>query len=87
MATEKINEKIDVITIFKKYPAKVSIYKIRWNGRDHFITKEGYYHKVREGRKVYHIFSVCSATLAFRLRFDPETMYWNLEEISDGLAD
>ncbi len=84
---EKIHEKIDVITIYKKYPARVIPYKIRWNGRDHIITKIGYHHKIRKGHTFFHIFSVCSDTLAFRLRFDTETMYWTLEEVSDGFTD
>lgn len=83
---EKINEKVDVITIYKRLGAKVVPYKVRWNGRDHLITKIGYHHKIKVGRIFHHIFSVCSDTLAFRLRFDTETMYWTLEEVSDGLA-
>jgi hypothetical protein len=83
---EKVNEKIDVITIYKRLGATIFPYKIRWNGRNYLIKKIGYHHKVREGRTVLHIFSVSSDTLAFRLRFDTETMYWTLEEVSDGLA-
>lgn len=83
---EKVDEKIDVITIYKRMGAKVLPYKVRWNGRDYFIRKIGYHHKIREGRSIHHIFSVSSDTLAFRLRFDTETMYWTLEEVSDGLA-
>lgn len=85
--TEKVNEKIDVITIYKRLGAKIFPYKIRWNGRDYLIKKIGYHHKVRQGRTIYHIFSVSSDTLAFRLQFDPETLYWTLEEVSDGIAD
>lgn len=83
---EKVNEKVDVITIYKRHPAKIYPYKVRWNGRDYLIKKIGYHHKIRQGRTVCHIFSVSSDTLAFRLRFDTETMYWTLEEVSDGLA-
>ena len=84
---QKINEKIDVITIYKKLGGQVAPYKIRWNSRDYLITKIGYHHKVREGRTVFHIFHVCSDTLAFRLRHDPDTLYWILEEVSDGNSD
>ena len=81
---QKINEKIDVITIYKKLGGQVSPYKIRWNSRDYLITKVGYHHKVREGRTVFHIFHVCAGTLNFRLKHDPDTLYWILEEVSDG---
>lgn len=83
---EKVNEKIDVITIYKRMGSKIMPYKIRWNSRDYLIKKIGYHHKVRQGRNYFHIFSVSSDTLAFRLRFDAETMYWTLEEVSDGLT-
>jgi hypothetical protein len=83
---EKINEKVDVITIYKRFGTIVSPYKIRWNGRDYRILKIGYHHKVRQGSSIHHIFSVSSESLAFRLRFDSETMYWTLEEVSDGFA-
>lgn len=85
--TEKVNEKVDVITIYKRLGGKVTPYKIRWNGRDYLITKIGYHHKAREGRYIYHYFSVCSDSLAFRLRHDPETLHWTLMEVSDGNPD
>jgi hypothetical protein len=83
----KINEAIDVITIYKRLGSKTTPYKIRWNGRSYLITKVGYHHKVREGRTVYHIFHVCSDTLAFRLKHDPDSLAWILEEVSDGASD
>lgn len=85
--TEKVNEKIDVITIYKRLGSKIFPYKIRWNGRDYFIKKIGYHHKVRQGRIIFHIFSVSSDTLAFRLSHNPETLSWTLEEVSDGTPD
>lgn len=84
---EKIHEKVDVITIYKKLGGEVTPYKIRWNGRDYITAKTGYHHKVREGRTVYHIFHICTDTLAFKLRHDPDTLSWTLEEVSDGNPD
>lgn len=81
---EKINEKVDVITVYKKIGGEVTPYKIRWNGRDYITKKIGYHHKVRSGRTIFHIFHICSDTLAFRLRHDPDTLSWTLEEVSDG---
>lgn len=84
---EKINERIDCICIYKKAPASVIPYKIRWNGREYLIAKIGYHHKRREGRYIYHIFSVSSDTLFFKLKLDTQTLYWYVEEVSDGSAD
>lgn len=84
---QRIYEKIDVITIYKRISGETTPYKIRWNGRAYLITKVGYHHTVRTGRTVYHIFHVCTDSLAFRLRHDPDTLHWMLEEVSDGMAD
>ncbi len=83
---EKINERVDVITIYKKIGATVNPYKIRWNGREYKITKIGYHHKVLRGKIFHHIFSVCSDELFFRLNFDTETMFWTVEEVSDAAS-
>lgn len=83
----KINENIDVITIYKRLSGQTAPFKIRWNNRSYLITKVGYHHKVRSGRTVYHIFHVCSDSLAFRLKHDSDTLEWILEEVSDGNAD
>lgn len=84
---EYIHETIDVITIYKRLGSKTAPYKIRWNGRSYLITKVGYHHKVREGHTVYHIFHVCSDTLAFKLKHNPDSLQWILEEVSDGNSD
>ena len=80
----KIYEKVDVLTIYKRDSSQTAPYKVRWNNRTHTIKKVGYHHKVREGRTVYHLFHVSTDTLAFRLRHDPDTLHWILEEVSDG---
>ncbi|MBP6882422.1 MAG: hypothetical protein KBC15_02595 [Candidatus Levybacteria bacterium] len=84
---EKLNEKIDVITIYRRVGAQVKIHKIRWNGRDYKITHHSYHHKIREGRHVFHIFHVGTDALSFRLKHDPDILSWTLEEVSDGLTN
>ena len=42
--------------------------------------------KVKQGKKLLHIFSVSNNSLAFRLELDTETLFWTLQEVSDGLA-
>lgn len=81
---EKINERIDVITIYRKTGALVMPYKLRWNGKEYKITKLGYHHKIKEGKTLIHIFSCSNDSLAFRLRFNSDTLSWILEEVLDG---
>lgn len=59
---------------------------IKWKNKVYKIEKVGLHHSFREGRVLYHAFSVATKTLFFRLVLDTETLNWRLEEISDGLA-
>lgn len=83
---EVVNEKISVVTIFDSDTGSVLPKKIKWGRHIYLIETLGYHHKIREGRKLLHIFSVSNQTLAFRLSFDTENLHWTLEEVSDGLT-
>lgn len=63
----------------KAYPEAVV-----WNGRTHVITKIGLHHAFRNGRTLYHVFSVESPSLFFKLVLNTDTLHWTLEQISDG---
>lgn len=82
---EIINEKVDVITVFKKGRGIVEPLKLRWAGRDYAITKIGLHHPVRDGRTLFHIYSCTDGTTFFRLKLNTESMQWLLEEVNDGL--
>lgn len=55
-----------------------------WKGRVHNITQVGLHHFFREGRTLYHIFSVISETLFMKLKLDTDNLIWRLEEVDDG---
>lgn len=84
---EIINQRIDVITIYRSMGNKVIPYKLRWNGKNYLIKKIGYHHREKRGKVMHHVFSVASDSLDFRLRHDPETLTWTLEEVSDGVTN
>ena len=76
--TEVINEKVKVgMSDAPKW--------VKWKSRIHKIEKVGLHYTFREGRVLYHIFSVSTKTLCMKLRFDTETLNWKLEEVSDGI--
>ena len=87
--TETINEKVSVVTLFKASPLKNEVvpYLVKWQGRNYKIKKVGFHHLIREGRNVFHIFTVSTQNLDFRLKFDTANMHWILEEITDGFAN
>lgn len=60
--------------------------KVLFEGREHLITKLGYHHVFRAGRTLFHVFSVASKTMFFRLVLNTETLSWTLEEVADEEA-
>ncbi len=56
-----------------------------WKGRNYTVTKIGLHHYFRQGRTLYHIFSVLAGTIFMRLKLDTDSLLWKLEEISDGV--
>lgn len=58
--------------------------KILFDGNLHEVKKIGFHHVYREGKTLFHVFSVASSTLFFRLVLNTEDLHWTLEEISDG---
>lgn len=76
-----VNEKVTVgmVDNIPKY--------LVWGGKNYSIAQIGFHHTYREGRVLYHVFSVTSKTLFFRLSLNTETLHWRLQEISDGLPD
>ena len=77
MQTQSISESVQVI--FKDYPRIVT-----WGNRDYKITKLGLHHKYLEGKTMYHIFSVVSDTLFFRLKLDTSNLLWTLEQTMEN---
>ena len=57
---------------------------VLWGGKIHTIIKVGLHHIYRRGRTAFHVFSVASPTLFFRLVLDTDKLYWTLEEIADA---
>ena len=60
---------------------------VLWEGRLYPVEKVGLHHTYKEGRTLFHVFSVASKTLFFRLVLNTNTLSWRLEEIADGLPD
>lgn len=83
---ETINEKVDVVAIFGKGFQDVQPFKLRWNRREYVIAKVGYKHKVKEGKKIIHVFSCSDGSTFFELRFDAEDLAWMIGRVWDGEA-
>lgn len=83
----KVSEPVSVSLTFDSTKSKVFPKALVWNGRLHAVRKVGLHHTFRQGRTLYHVFSVVSNTTFFRLILNTDNLHWQLEEISDGLAN
>ncbi len=83
--TNKISESVSVSFAYDSKRGDVSPRWISWHNRLYSVSKVGLHHTFREGRTLYHVFSVVSGSTYFRLILDTENLHWKLEEISDGL--
>lgn len=85
--TQKINEPVSVSFIFNHNTKIVKPQTVLWNNFPYKILKVGLHHSYRRGETLFHIFSVISDTLFFRLTLNTDTLSWNLEEVSDGQSN
>ena len=56
---------------------------VKWKSRVYQIKKIGLHHTYREGRILYHVFSVTTETLFLRLVFNTDNLRWRLEAVED----
>lgn len=84
---EKINSPVSVKLVCDSKNKKIYPEMIIWNQKEYFIKKIGLRHSYRRGKVLYHVFSVSSETLFFRLVFNTENLYWRLEQIADGYSN
>lgn len=84
---EKLSLPVSVGITFDHTKRKIIPKWVLWEGKLYPIEKVGLHHTFREGRTLFHVFSVASKTLFFRLVLNTDTLAWRLEELSDGLPD
>ena len=84
---QKISAPVSVQLVYDHRLHSVTPRQILWDGRVIRIAKVGLHHTIREGRTLFHIFSVVSNDLFFRLKLNTENLFWTLEEIADGLVN
>lgn len=84
---ERIQAPVSVILSFDHQKRRAVPTKLIWDGQTYQVIKIGFHHVYRQGQVLYHVFSVASKTLFFKLLLDTETLFWTLEEIADGLPN
>lgn len=84
---EKIDIPVTVYLVFNSESRSVEPRAVIWNGRTYKVNKIGLHHKYKQGRVLFHVFSVASKEMFFRLTFNTENLQWRLNQISDGMPN
>lgn len=80
---QKINTPVSVMIDFNCRQNKVMPIQIQWNNRDFRVEKVGMHYHFYQGKKLFHVFSVTSEGMFFKLRLNTDNLFWNLEEVTD----
>jgi hypothetical protein len=84
---QKLKTPVSATLFYDHRTRKVMPQTVIFDGREYRIVKVGLHHTFREGKTLFHVFSVASEAVFFRLVLNTENLFWTLEEISDGEAD
>ena len=82
--SETIDESVSVDLLSNHLKGQAYPWVIQWKGIRYHTTKIGFHYTIRDGRTLFHVFSVTDGTTFFKLRFDTETLGWRLLEVDSG---
>lgn len=79
--TIAINERVDVVTVFRKQGDISSLcmpHKMRWHDKEIIFTELALRHPTVKGKRMIHVFHVSDGVNGYRLEFDAEHLTWIL---------
>ncbi|MFH1430823.1 MAG: hypothetical protein ABIG71_04915 [Candidatus Uhrbacteria bacterium] len=78
MSPQHCNEQIDVLATFTA--GGVRPYSMKWDGHRYEPLQVHMTHTVRDGRKLWHVFSCSDPANSFTIAFNPFDLRWQLWE-------
>jgi 5'-3' exonuclease len=81
---QKLKTPVTVSLLYDHHSRTVVPQHVVFDGREYPIVRTGMHHTYREGRTLFHVFSVASNAIFFRLVLNTDTLAWILEEVADG---
>jgi hypothetical protein len=84
---QTLSEPISVKTVYDHKKRKVFPAEILWQGQPERVKKIGLHYVYRTGDTLFHVFTVTTANLSFKLQLNTSNLFWTVEQISDGLPD
>lgn len=82
---QSFDEPISVVFTSNSKTNVVAPASVVWAGRTYPIIKVGLHHKFHDGKTLFHIFSVVSNNIFFRISLNTDNLFWRMQEVSDGL--
>jgi len=85
--TIRINERVDVVTIFRANATEESIcvpWKMKYRGQEIIFTVLGMRHPTAQGKRMIHVFEMSDGVNDYRLEFDAERLIWTLLNMIEG---
>lgn len=85
--TVRIDERVDVVTIFHAEVAERLIcvpWKMRFRGQDIVFTIFGMRHPTAKGMRMIHVFEMSDGANDYRLELDAERLIWTLVSMVEG---
>lgn len=85
--TIEINERIDVVTVFRRRGDIGSLCvpsRMRWRNREVDLVELALRHPTVQGKRMIHVFHVSDGINGYRLEFDAESLTWTLVAMIAG---
>lgn len=78
------NSKPATVLFYSDIKRRIFPYSLTYRQQTYKIDHLGLHHTSRTGQTLFHIFSVSSGHLFFRLKLNTNNLLWTLEEVADG---
>jgi hypothetical protein len=85
--TVEINERVDVVAVFRRRGDIVSLClpsKMRWRGQEISFSELALRHPTVAGQRMIHVFHVSDGSNGYRLEFDAMALTWTLVALIGG---
>jgi len=85
--TIKINERVDIVTVFYAKSPEITLCiprKMKYRGQEIMFTIFGMRHQTAKGKRMIHVFDMSDGVNDYRLEFDAEVLTWTLISIVEG---
>jgi len=83
----EINERVDVIVVFKKHGEANSLclpIKMKFRSQEIELVELGLHHATSAGKRMIHVFDMSDGINDYRLEFDAEDLAWKLVTMIEG---